>query len=54
MRQLLNNPDDVHVVINPRTGEKYAMPRSIAANRYTIADLVPVEKATVESCFTTQ
>ena len=54
MKKLLNNPDAVHVVINPRTGRKYALPRFVKAKSYTIADLVPVEKATVESCFTTK
>ncbi|MFH1613775.1 MAG: TSCPD domain-containing protein [Planctomycetota bacterium] len=54
MKKLLNNPDAIHVVINPRTGKKYAIPRSVKAGSYTIADLVPVEKATVEDCFTTK
>jgi len=54
MRKLLNNPDAVHVVINPRTGERYAIPRSVKPGSYTIADLVPVEKATSETCFTTK
>ena len=54
MRQLLNNPDAVHVVINPRTGKKYALPRSVKAGSYTIADLIPVEKAATENCFTTR
>ena len=54
MKKLLNNPGAVHVVINPRTGRKYALPRFVKAKSYTIADLVPAEKATVESCFTTK
>jgi len=54
MRTLLNNPDAVHVVINPRTGKKYALPRSVKVGSYTIADLIPVEKAAPENCFTTR
>ena len=54
MKKLLNNPDAVHVVINPRTGKRYAIPRLLKAGSYTIADLVPAEKAKAESCLTTQ
>jgi ribonucleoside-diphosphate reductase alpha chain len=54
MKKLLNNPDAIHVVINPRTGRKYALPRFVKSKSYSIADLIPVEKATVETCFTTQ
>ncbi|MHC4757306.1 MAG: adenosylcobalamin-dependent ribonucleoside-diphosphate reductase, partial [Planctomycetota bacterium] len=54
MRELLKNPDAVHVVINPRTGKKYALPYSVKFGPYTIADLIPVEKVAPETCFTTK
>ena len=54
MKKLFINPDAVHVVINPRTGKKYAIPRSAKAGSYTFTDLVPLKKATTESCFTTK
>ena len=52
MKKLFKNSNAVHVVINPRTGKKYAIPRSIKPGSCTKADLSPVENATVESCFT--
>ena len=52
MKKLFNNPDAVHVVINPRTGKKYAIPRSVKAGSYTNDHLVPLEEATTESSFT--
>jgi len=54
MKTLLKNPDAVHVVINPRTGKKYAIPHSVKQGSYTITDLIPVEKTTTENCFTTK
>ena len=54
MKQLLKNPDAIRVVINPRTGRKYALPRFAKASSYTISDLIPIEKATVENCLTTK
>ena len=52
MRKLFKNPDAVHVVINPRTGKKYAIPRSAKFGSYTKTALIPVENAKAECCFT--
>ncbi len=54
MKELLKNPDVIHVVVNPRTGKEYAIPRSVKPGFYTIVDLVPLERATAEECFTTK
>ena len=54
MKGLFKNPDAIHVVTNLRTGKKYALPRSVKAKSYTLSDLIPIKKATIESCFTIQ
>jgi ribonucleoside-diphosphate reductase alpha chain len=40
-------PDGPHIVINPRTGRGYMIPRSIGASGYALQDLVPVGSASV-------
>jgi ribonucleoside-diphosphate reductase alpha chain len=40
MDTLENAPETLHVVENPRTGEKYLLPKQIDVNNYTINDLV--------------
>ena len=53
MKQLKDNPDTKHVVINPRTKKRYVIPRSINKDSYTIDDLLPEGQAT-DDCFTVQ
>jgi ribonucleoside-diphosphate reductase alpha chain len=53
MKQLKDNPDTKHVVINPRTKKRYVIPRSINKDSYIIDDLLPEGQAT-EDCFTVQ
>jgi len=45
MQQLDNNPDDLHVVINPRTEERYVIPFDIDVESYTINDLLSEKEA---------
>ena len=52
MKELFKNPDAIHVVINPRTGKKYALPRIVKEKSYAITELIPIEKATAKTCFT--
>jgi len=51
MRQLKENPDTQHVVINPRTKKKYIIPHSIEITSYSIDDLLP-EDPTTDDCYT--
>jgi len=51
MQQLQDNPEQVHVVINPRTEKKYVIPRSVNIHNYTIDDLIPLEQA-CDECYT--
>jgi ribonucleoside-diphosphate reductase alpha chain len=39
MNTLETKPDTLHVVENPRTGQKYLLPKQIDINHYTIQDL---------------
>jgi len=39
MKTLSRSPRSVHVVVNPRTGEKYLLPKKIDIETYTINDL---------------
>lgn len=52
MKRLFKKPDVPHMVINPRTGKKYAIPRSVDSNPYTIDDLIPLEQANSSNCHT--
>jgi ribonucleoside-diphosphate reductase alpha chain len=53
MQQLDNNPDALHLVVNPRTKKNYVIPRSINIGSYTLDDLLP-ENRTADKCFTVQ
>jgi ribonucleoside-diphosphate reductase alpha chain len=39
MDTLEKSPQTLHIVINPRTGQKYLLPKQIDVNNYTIQDL---------------
>lgn len=43
MTALQDEPDRPHVVVNPRTGRRYGLPRSLDIRRYSLQDLVPVD-----------
>jgi len=45
MEALRSRPDSPHVVVNPRTGERYLLPRSLDVRRYTLRDLLPAGAA---------
>jgi len=51
MLALRDRPHEPHVVINPRSGQRYMIPVGIDISTYTIDDLVPVGSAD-RSCFT--
>ena len=51
MKRLAAEAGSPHVVINPRTGRRYAIPRSADAARCTLSDLVPADRAE-GSCYT--
>lgn len=51
MTELYERPDTLHIVTNPRTKRKYAIPHSIDINSYTIDDLVPKKRAN-NDCYT--
>ena len=51
MAELIEKADSVHIVTNPRTKRKYAIPRFIDINSYTIDDLVPQKQAR-DNCYT--
>ena len=53
MNQLENRPDSLHIVINPRTKKRYAIPHSIDIYSYSIDDLIAANKAT-DDCYTVQ
>lgn len=42
MTTLKDEPDQPHVVVNPRTGHKYGLPRALDIRKYGLQDLVPV------------
>lgn len=50
MRQLRDNPDAPHVVVNPRTKKRHVIPRSINKDSYSIDDLLPEGQA-IHKCF---
>ena len=51
MKALREDPNVVHVVVNPRNKRRYVIPRSVDKLSYTIDDLISEEKAS-EDCFT--
>jgi len=54
MEKLQNDPQARHVVTNPRTKEKYVIPRSVGTKPYTLNNLVPIEKSSETDCYTTR
>lgn len=48
MKGFLREPGSPHVVVNPRTGEKFHLPKTIRPGTYRIQDLVPVAAGQVE------
>ena len=50
MYELQHHPDRPHVVTNPRTGDKYGVPRTAMPGRYALEDLVPVERTSDTEC----
>ncbi|MEA3227357.1 MAG: adenosylcobalamin-dependent ribonucleoside-diphosphate reductase, partial [Planctomycetota bacterium] len=53
MKQLRENPDTSHVVVNPRTKKRYIIPRSVNKGSYTLDDLLPEGQST-DGCLTVQ
>lgn len=53
MAALQSEPNSPHVVINPRTGERYLLPRSVDIGNYGVQDLLPVG-ASERPCHTVQ
>ena len=44
MNNLLSDPGRPHVVVNPRTGSRYYLPKKLTVETYSLKDLLPVEK----------
>jgi len=51
MRHLKENPEALHVLVNPRTKRRYIIPHSVNGNSYSIDDLRP-EGQTTDNCYT--
>ena len=51
MRRLEQETHDPHIVNNPRTGQRYLLPRGIDVDHYVLGELLP-EGTTAEPCFT--
>ena len=51
MVKLRETPDAIHIVTNPRTKRRYAIPHSVNVISYTIDDLIP-EKRASDGCYT--
>ncbi|NLW87452.1 MAG: adenosylcobalamin-dependent ribonucleoside-diphosphate reductase [Planctomycetes bacterium] len=54
MESLRSNPDGPHVVINPRTGAGFHLPRSLDVPSYELADLAPAGNAPKSPVLTVQ
>jgi ribonucleoside-diphosphate reductase alpha chain len=56
MEAYRTDPGGPHLVINPRTGRDYCIPRDVDVARYTLRSLVPVEEArgSGRPCYTRQ
>jgi len=50
MKTLTENPNALHVVTNPRTGDRYVIPRSVDINTYDINGLLTEDQAT-DDCY---
>jgi ribonucleoside-diphosphate reductase alpha chain len=53
MKILVERPDTPHIVMNPRTKKKYAIPHSVKPLIYTINDLI-AKKQGFDDCYTVQ
>ena len=51
LRALNDRPNEPHMVINPRTGERYLIPKDVDLAAYSIEDLVPIGHVSFP-CFT--
>jgi ribonucleoside-diphosphate reductase alpha chain len=51
MRHLKDNPDALHIVVNPRTKKEYVIPHSANTNSYSVDDLLPEGQSTGD-CYT--
>jgi len=51
MKKLQDDPDALHIVVNPRTKKRYVIPHSANIRFYTIDDLLPENLAT-DDCYT--
>jgi ribonucleoside-diphosphate reductase alpha chain len=51
MKQIIDNPNAPHIVTNPRTKKRYAIPHSVEIHSYSIDDLLPADRAT-KDCYT--
>jgi len=51
MQKLEKAPDTIHVVINPRTRERYCIPRTVKKGSYVIKDLI-LERNADSNCLT--
>ncbi len=50
MDRLAGEPDSPHIVVNPRTGKRYALPKGIALATYALQDLVPATQGGEDCC----
>ena len=51
MQALESDPDRPHVVVNPRDGRRYRLPKSLSPGQYGLNDLVPCS-GEADDCFT--
>jgi len=51
MKQLKDSPNTLHIVTNPRTKKRYAIPHSVNTDSYIIDDLLPEDQAN-SACYT--
>jgi ribonucleoside-diphosphate reductase alpha chain len=51
MEKLASDPGGRHIVVNPRNGQRYVIPKAVNIASYTIQDLIPPEGAHVP-CYT--
>jgi len=52
MRRLRAEGDEPHVVCNPRTKERYRLPKKLDVARYVLADLIGSEGRPGQACYT--
>lgn len=51
MEAILKKPYSPHIVVNPRNGNRYYIPKTINVNSYTIDDLIPSDRP-ANNCLT--